>query len=141
MRHVTINLPRIAVSLTLADILVKDKFISFNTKEDTVVIINGKNCEITNKYFLDYLLSQIKKNEQVKAILRRQGPPALAAIDSAITASYTALDFEIMLDTLATNMTEEVDSVGEYVSVSYTVSNLETLAIALLQRGFIIAKE
>lgn len=142
MKNITIELPYVAVSLHLADILIKNQFIAFNSSDEITVIIDVRYCEVTNKYFLDYLVSQIKKYEQVKSILKRgDGPPAAEVLDSVVDAKYSALDFEIMLDTLATNMNKEIDSVGEYISVSYSVPNLEDLAIALLKRGFIIAKE
>lgn len=142
MKHITLKLPNIAVSLALADILIKNNFLSFNLKEEIVVIIDVRDCEITNKYFLDYLISQIKKYSQVKSIIRRgDGPPAVKEIDANVDISYSALDFEILIDTLANNMTAELKSVGEYCSLKYTVPSLENLAIALLQRGFKLDKE
>lgn len=37
-------------------------------------------------------------------------------------------------------MEEELESVGEYVSIQYTVKSLEDFAVKLLQNGVIISK-
>ena len=135
MKHVIITIPRIAISLPLANSLIEDALIGLESTK-VALIINGYDCVLTNAFFVHYLINKLSNYPLVKVVVRLGGPDALQALDEIPNVSYSGSDFEIMMDTLKSNTVQEIDSIGSYVSVTYVVNNLEELAIKLLQKGF-----
>jgi hypothetical protein len=134
---ITIKLPRIAVATGLANSLVEQHHDTL-VKGNVVLIINGHDCEISTRFFVDYFNALIMKYSGIE-IIQFQGPPELAGIGSFYN-EISGIDFNILVDTIKSNIKTNIDSVGEYVSVTYEIPDIELFAINLLKRGFKLDK-
>jgi hypothetical protein len=134
MNTVTIKLPRVAVATSLASSLIEKHHKEF-TNGNVILIVDGHDCEITTPFFVDYFTSLIIKYPGIIEVIQHHGPAELKGVGD-FHSEISGIDFNIMVDTLKSNMEKNIESIGEYVSITYEVSDIETLAIILLKRGF-----
>lgn len=142
MIAIEIPLPRVAVSKALVPVLLQYKTYALLGDEEVYIILNGHDTDITTEVFITYLYKELKAFPNVKKIISHQGPSIIKeTVDElnkqmGIENSFSAVEISDLTDVLRRNMNKDVESVGSYSSTIFTVKDLSSLALALLNEGY-----
>lgn len=142
MIKVELKLPRVAVAKTLAGHLINEQKYFFTLDEDLCVVINGHDNDVVTEVFMEFLYFELKSYKRVKQIIPHQGPSIIKeTVDelnrkTAFSVSFTAKEIDDLIDTLRQNLDKEIETAGSYSYTMYTVQDLSSLALALLNRGY-----
>jgi hypothetical protein len=143
MYKLEIVLPRVATAVRLANDLVDSCRTILDSNGEIIVVINGKQNVVSTAYFAKFLYEKLIAFPSVKYVITDGGAPVLIetveSIENRAVPEFTAEQINEVSDIILRNVTLEMEVVTN--EVYYSFLNPDTLALALLQSGYVIKQQ
>ncbi len=143
MYKLEIVLPKVATAVRLANDLINNYRTILDSNGEIIVVINGKQNVVSTSYFATFLYEKLNAFPSVKYIITDGGPTVLIdtieKIENRATPTFTAEEINEISDIILANVNLEMEHVTN--EVYYTFLNPDTLALALLQNGYVIKQQ